>query len=354
MKAVTIAKIARIIIAVSIVIILAIPTYGGIQSFKVTNGELVATNSVYELQNMSSSDLSTNIQNAIKDGSDLKSGYTISYGTSVGTPVPNVKGDIDTLAATIIAAYNAHEATTATLLDPDGNVAKQQLITGSGDMNMYVYTGLKLTGSVVNTVTPEITLNSSSGGHTYKISDVELIKSSDSYTIKMKIPGLLLATAMSGKDAKINIDMGIMYNRFFRIDLSLDLPTNNFTASGGSTPISADIKENQNYDGVVTKESIELNIDMVDTGELVGKEIKIGDYDGTEGGVRVKVASDGKIIIMADKEKIQEALQSSREEDGSLTVKISGMDDVKIDASYVDTLISMSGMLIDQWKEASP
>ena len=76
MKAVTIAKIARIIVIIAVAVIIAIPTYAGIESYKITDGNFMVTDSIYEVGRMSAEDLASNI-NKVTDG---ESGYKINYG----------------------------------------------------------------------------------------------------------------------------------------------------------------------------------------------------------------------------------------------------------------------------------
>ena len=63
--------------------------------------------------------------------------------------------------------------------------------------------------------------------------------------------------------------------------------------------------------------------------------------------MRLEVDDTGKIQIMADKENLVDALQSARNEDGSLTINIDGMDPITVDGEQVDSLLSMYGELIN-------
>ena len=75
MKAVTIAKIARLIVIIAVAIVIAIPTYAGLESYRFNNGEFITTDAVYEVSRMNSDDLASNI----KDVTQSEPGYKINY-----------------------------------------------------------------------------------------------------------------------------------------------------------------------------------------------------------------------------------------------------------------------------------
>lgn len=348
MKAATTAKIARLIIVIAIVVILAIPTYAGIQSFSMNNGELIATDATYELDCMSEEDIKRNLKNAISgDDGSLNEGFTVSYGSVIGKPVPNDESGLALLAHALKISGEDY----ATVLDKEGKIVKQQSITGNNTVSLYIYTGLKLTTAAVNTVTPTVSLNTNIHGEPSKISDVLISKEDDSYRIRIEIPLILVATSLAAKNPNINLWLTIDYNSFFTMDIALDVPLSMFTSSGSMPKLTTEVKSGETYDGVKTTQSVELSSDVANMSLLEGKNITIGDYNGTEGGVKVKVDGD-KVIVMADKEEIVEALKSSCNPDGTLTVQCDGKT-YTMPAEMTASLINISGKVIDQWKGGS-
>ena len=366
MKAVTIAKIARLIVIIAVIVVLAIPTFSGLESYRVNDGEFVMTNSIYELDCMTADDLSNNIKDAMGDGE----GYTISYGSVIGKPVPSDNAGRDALAAEIKTA--ATPGMKATLMDPEGNIAKQMTIMGSGDgYTQYIFTGLKLTVSMVNTFTPTISLESVINGTRNKISDVEITKFEDSFGIKMEIPYLLFGTALAasminGDAAKIGMSIGIEYNSFFTMNLKLDLPLKDMiqgfnpeidpstvvkvkTAEEGQPPITYP-GTNPAYTGLELTQEVEVDVSgFSGVSDLISDDFAatIGDF-GADGGMRIEVGSDGKVHFMADQDKLVDALMNSREEDGSLIIHVDGSSDpIVITAEQFDSFYSMADQFID-------
>ena len=364
MKAVTIGKIARLLIIVAVVVILAIPTIAGVESFKISGMDLVETGAVYELDCMTDNDLANNINN-VTDG---KSGYTIVAETKEGVKtspvgVPTNSTDLRTLATDIKTNFVGGKAT---LLDADGNVAKQQTITGSDGLTQYVFTGIKLTGSLVNMVTPTVALESVIYDARTTISDVEMQKTDDSYRIKIKIPYILFATAIAaGENSKIGIAIGIEYNSFFDVKVRMDMPLSRFfdTASGGtielptysvekSTPESPITYQgtDHTYDGLQIQEQI-----TVTAKDLTGLEkmsASIGSFGNTDGGIRLEVNDEGEIMVMSDKEDIIEAFESAREDDGSLIINLDdGSDPIVVESEQIDSLLSMVDELLEKYPE---
>ena len=356
MKAVTIAKIARLIVIIAVIVVLAIPTFSGLESYRVNDGEFVMTNSIYELDCMTADDLSNNIKDAMGDGE----GYTISYGSVIGKPVPSDNAGRDALAAEIKTA--ATPGMKATLMDPEGNIAKQMTIMGSGDgYTQYIFTGLKLTGSMVNTFTPTISLESVINGTRNKISDVEITKFEDSFGIKMEIPYLLFGTALAasminGDAAKIGMSIGIEYNSFFTMNMKLDLPLKDMIQGFNPEIDPSTVVEindtshpysgtNPAYDSVTVTQEVEIDVSgFSGVGDLISDDFAatIGDF-GADGGLRIEVGSDGKVHFMADQGKLVETLLNSREDDGSLVIHVDGSSDpIVITAEQFDSFYSMA------------
>ena len=366
MKAVTIAKIARIVVIIAVAVVLAIPTFAGVESMKVNDGEFVMTNSYYNFDQMTKEDLASNINN-VTDGN---AGYTITYEgyksgefhRYIGVEVPTT--DLVTFAGNMMddCPDDGH----ATLFNPDGSTAKQQTIMGSNGFTQYITTGLKLTGSMVNMVKPSVSLDSVIYGTRNTISNAEIVPDGDSYRITIPIPYLLFATAMAGgEDAKIGLSIGIVYNSFFSAKFRLDLPLSKFidTAGGGSVelpsysvkkgtdtdPIYYDGNNPSEYGGTEIKQ--EITIDAGGLSGLSETTVKLGSFGTDDGGIIIEVNDDGKIQIMSDKENLVDALQSAREDDGSLVIDIGGSDPVVVDAEQMDSLLSMLDELIIQYPE---
>lgn len=354
MKAVTIAKIARLIVIIAVGLVIAVPTFAGVESMKVSNGELVMTDSVYEVSCMSANDIATNIK-GVTNG-DV--GYTINYGNVVGRTVPTSDSDLETLGGEIKAAVPDG---TATLVKPDGSVAKQQMITGTEGFTTYMFTGLKLSGSLVNTLTPTISLESAIGEFSNKkISDVDITKTDDSYRIKIKIPYILFATAVAaGEDSKIGLRIGIDYNSFFNFTFRMNVPVSKFVGTiagsgGGSIDLPEyEILSDTTYSGLEPslagtpiKEGIKVEInDIISLDENVSASV--GDFGGT-GGIRFEVDStNGTVQLLSDQEDLIDALESARNEDGSLTINVDGHDPIEISAEDVESLMAMSDDLLE-------
>jgi hypothetical protein len=348
MKAVTIAKIARLIVIFSILIVLAIPAFAGVESFKVTKGDFVGTDSVYEMKYMTTSDLSSNIKDVVDD----REGYRISYGKVMSREVD--PADIDSLAAEIKAAIPDGKAT---LMDPEGKICKQQTIMGSSETEykQYIFTGLKLTGSMVNMVKLSGTLDSVINGVKNVISPIRITPNGDSYTLMIEVPYLLFATALAaGNDAKVGLSLGIEYNSFFTMEMSLALPIKDFTG-GTEIPVSYDVKKDTTYTGSDhTYDGLEIKQELdIDASKFSGIEgfssinASIGNFGSGEGGIRLEVDDEGKVKVMADKENLIDAFNSARNEDGSLDINVEGESQpIHIEKSDLDSLLSMSDELI--------
>ena len=347
MKAVTIAKITRWVVIIAVVIVLAIPTYGGAQSLQINGGEFVSTESVYELNCMSSKELATNIMDVTNGGS----GYTIAYGSVAGRAVPTAQSEVETMATEIKAAEPNGKAT---LMKPDGSIAKQMMIMGSGteigDYSQYIFTGLKLSGTMVDTITPTVTMDSYIGGVKNKISDVEIEKTSDSYRLKMKIPYVLMGAAIVRQDARVGITVGMQYSNFFDFTISMSLSVDKITAGSGASITPPEVKKdvpysgsNHSYDGVNITQEVDFTAPVSGVPQVAGG---VGSFGSGDGGVRLEVEADGSMKLMSDKENLLDALQSAREPDGSLTINLDGGETYKINGEQVDSLMSMYGELI--------
>ena len=352
MKAVTIAKIARIIVIFSVLLVLAIPTFAGIESFRITNGEFVGTDSVYEVDCMTTKDLADNIKDVVGE----ETGYKISYGKVLSRDVD--PAEIDSLAADIKAAVPEG---TATLMDPDGNVCKQQTIMGSSETEykQYIYTGIKLSGSMVNMVTLSGTLDSVINGTKNVISPIRITPNGDSYDLKIEVPYILFAAALAaGNEAKIGLSLGIEYNSFFTMQFSLALPVKDFTG-GNELPVSYEVKKDTTYSGsdpafadLPIKQ--ELDIDASQFSGIDGFSsitASVGTFGSDAGGLRLEVSDEGKVKIMADKENLIDAFKSARNDDGSLDINVEGSDPIHIEKNDLDSLLSMSDELIKMAQE---
>ena len=358
MKAVTIAKIARLIVIIAVAVVIAIPTYAGLESFKITNGEFVTTDAVYDVDRMSSEDLAANI----KDNTQGEAGYKISYGSVFGRPVPANESDVDTLAAEIKTAAGTSKDFTATLLDKDGKIVKQQMIMWRDGFTQYMTMGLKLGGSMVNMVRPSVSLDSVINGSRVTISNAEIESAGDSYRITIPIPYLVFAAAMAdGEHARVGVTIGIDYNSFFDAKFRLDLPVSKFVndfgggsevklpsyeatkAKEGETFTYKSNKAGSPYDGVEIKQEIAIDasgIPGVETLAAQYSEIQIGKF-GDTGGIIIEVSDDGKIQVASDSDYLVEALMNSREEDGSLKIDIGEEEPVVVDKEQMDSLIEM-------------
>ncbi len=355
MKAVTIAKIARIIVIISVLLVLAIPTFAGVESFKITNGEFVGTDSVYEVDCMTADDLSSNIKDVTED----RAGYTISYGTIMKRSVPTNDTDRKTMAEEIKAAIPNGKAT---LMDPEGNICRQQTIMGSSekDFKQYIFTGVRLSGSMVNMVKLSGSLESVINGVKNTISPIGINANGDSYDLKIEIPYLLFATALAaGNEAKIGLSIGIEYSSFFSMKFSLDLPVKDFTG-GTDLGIEYDVKKDTTYSGsdpslFGTPVKQEIDIDASQFSGIDGFSdiiASVGNFGSADGGLRIEVSDDGKIKVMADKENLIDAFMSARNEDGSIDINISGEDPIHIEKDQLDSLLSMADELIKMAQEA--
>ena len=353
MKAVTIAKIARLIVIISVAVVLAIPTFAGLESLRINNGEFIETESVYDLSMMSADDLKSNMKNA----TDLKSGYTLMTESKTGTvsmggEVPTSESELQTLAQTLKA-----DATIAkvTLLQ-DGKVVKQQMITGSTGFKQFIIIGLKMTGSMVNMVTPSGSLDSVMFGERNKISDIGVEKTEDSYRLTIEIPYLLFASAIAGgENSNIGLSIGIEYNSFFTATFSLDLPISKFfnmdSSSGGTaklptyTTAKSTPEHPLTYEGQPVQQIV--SVDVKDMIELEPMEINLGSFGTDEGGIKISVNSDGTINVVSDKEKLVDALYDAREDDGTLVIDLGGgAEPIVVDAEQVESLKEMLDELI--------
>ena len=360
MKAVTIGKIARLMVIIAVVVILAIPTFAGVESFKINAGaSFVETESIYELGCMTDSDLASNIEDVTKGEPKYMLVPQDENGKKY-TPEEVPTSGLETFAATFKTKYGNG---TATLLDPDGNVAKQQTITGRDGMTQYVFTGVKLTESLVNMVTLKVALESVIYEKRSTISDVDMEKRADSYRIKVEIPYLLFATALAdGKHSKIGIAIGVDYNSFFDVKVRLDMPLERFmdTASGGEihlpecnvnkatseNPIVYDGPKTE-YAGVDIQEEIVVTTNDLDLSGIEGQGVTIGNFGGSDGGVRLEVRDDGKIKVMTDDDAgLIEAFKQSREEDGSLVINLDEGDPIVVTSEQMDSLLSMVDELL--------
>lgn len=343
MKAVTVAKIARMMIIFIVLVVLAVPTFGGIESMRLNGGEFVATEARYQLDCMTADDLANNMINAsVTDG-----GYTVSYGDVVGREVPTYDADIESLAEDIMTQTGGEG--TATLLGPDGKIVKQKMITGLKDYTQYVFTGLRLTGSMVNSVNPSISLVSDLNGVINRISDVEVTKTKDSFLIKLEIPFILVAPAMAGEDARINLNIGIDYMEFFSMEVTVGMPASDLVGEDHSFEFHVNSGgeyggSNGEYAGTELIQTIDINLDM---GNIPETGMTIGGFGGSDGGIRIEVDSSGNVKIMSDKEGIVDALEGSRNPDGTLTVRLDGEEPYVVSKKNVDSLMSMVSVLVE-------
>ena len=381
MKAVTIAKIARLIVIIAVAVVIAIPTFAGIESFKLTNGEFVMTDSIYEVNCMTADDLARNIE----DVTNCESGYKIAYGGQLpAVDVPADSAGIASLAATIKGSATADDPEhdkyyTATLMREDGSITKQQTIQGSENLTMHIYTGIRMTESMVNMVKMSVVMDSVINEKKVVISEPEIKPMGDSYRVKIKVPYLTFASAIAAgaasdipaeKKAKLGLTIGVNYNSFFDAKVRLEIPFEKFfqTGGGGSMP-NVDLKvdkdphaydgSNTDYDDVIVNEEIKIT-----AGGLSGLENisgSIGTFGNGTAGVRLEVNSTtGEVLIMAtgenesgEKLDLVDAFERSRNSDGSLTINPdpgSGMEPIKIEADQVDSLKEMAAELIELYR----
>ena len=362
MKAVTIAKIARLIVIIAVGIVLAIPAFAGIESLKVNNGEFVMTESVYEVTHMTSDDLANNI----KEVTDGRSGYTICYGNTIGKQVPTSDSDIKTLADEIKAAVPAGaKSFEATLMDPDGKITKQQMIMGSNGLTQYVTTGIKLTESMVNMVKIDVALESVMKTSRYTISNVDVVPVGDQYRITIPIPYVMFATALAGgKETKLGLSIDIEYNNFFNATFKMDLPMSKFINDGGSGGGIPDIDctvtssphaysgNDPSLSGVTVEQEIEIELPPDLTG-LSKITASVGSFGTDDGGVRIEVNESGKVQLMTDNPEglVKELMDNVDPETGELVLNINSEDPeipstFTIEKEYVDSFIAMSGDII--------
>ena len=363
MKAVTIAKIARLIVIIAVAIVLAVPTFAGIESMKINDGGFIETDSVYEVTHMTTGDLKSNITE-VADG---KSGYTIRYGSTIES-VPTADSEIDDLVNRVKTAAGDAKTFEAVMMDPDGKVCKQQMIMGSNGLTQYITTGLKLTESLVNMVKIDVSLDSVLYGTRNVISDVVVDRIGDSYRITIPIPYILFATALAGgKDSQLGLSIDIGYNNFFNATFRLDLPMEKFMNSdeggggGGIPDIDCKVKsEPHAYAGnnptefasVQVQQEIEVDLPEGLTG-LSDITASIGDFGGESGGVRIEVNESGKVQLMTDNPEglVKELMSKVDPDTGELVLKIDSSDPeipstFTIEKEYVDSFLSMSDEII--------
>ena len=361
MKAVTIAKIARLIVIIAVAVIIAIPTYAGIESYKITDGNFMVTDSIYEVGRMSAEDLASNI-NKVTDG---ESGYKINYGSVMQEPVPaNVTSTSDVIVHMKDAAAT-DDTIKATLLKPDGSIAQQDMIMWMDGFTQYMTVGVKLGGSLVNMVKLSVSLDSVINGSRVVISNVAMEPAGDSYRMTIPMPYLVFAAAMAdGANSKIGVTIGIDYNSFFDAKFRMDFPVEkimqSFNPGGGevqlptykvqkaeegSTFTYESKKPGSPYDGVEVKQEIAIDAKGVPGVKDIVSEyggISIGDFGGDGGGLIIEVNDEGEVQIVSDKEYLLDALESSREEDGSLVIEVDGLaEPVVVDKEQVDSLMEM-------------
>ena len=358
MKAVTIAKIARLIVVIAVAVVLAIPTFAGFESFQINKGEFIETESVYEVTHMTASDLKSNI-NEVADG---KPNYMIRYGTTIET-VPTEDSELDALTERVKTAAGDAKSFEATLMDPDGKVCKQQMIMGSNGLTQYITTGIKLTESMVNMVKIDVSLDSVLFDSRNKISDVIVDRVGDSYRITVPIPYILFATALAGgEQSKLGLSISIDYNNFFNATFRLDLPMEKFMKSGegggGLPDIDCKVKNDPHaydgndhtFDGFTVEQEIEITLPEGLTG-LSNITASVGSFGG-EGGVRLEVNDDGKVQMMTDNpEGLVEELKKNINSDGELVLSIESADPeipstFTIEKEYVDSFLAMSDDII--------
>jgi len=360
MKAVTIAKIARLIVVIAVAVVIAIPTFAGVESMRIrTGGEFIETDSVYEVTHMTTDDLKSNI-NEVTNGN---ANYKIRYATTVET-VPTEESELNDMVARIKAAAGEAKSFEATLLDPDGKVCKQQMIMGSNGLTQYITTGITLTESLVNMVKIDVSLDSVLFDSRNKISDVVVDRIGDAYRITIPIPYIMFATALAGgEQSKLGLSIGIEYNNFFSALFRLDLPMEKFMQSGeggGGIP-DIDCKVNNNahaydgndptYAGVTVEQEIAISLPEGLTG-LSNISASVGSFGEDGKGVRLEVNEDGKVQMMTDNpEGLVEELKKNINSDGELVLNIESADPevpstFKIEKEYVDSFLSMSDDII--------
>ena len=361
MKAVTIAKIARLIVIIAVAVVIAIPTFAGVESMQINaGGSFIETDSVYSVAQMTADDLKSNI----KEVTDGNSNYKIRYGNAIEV-VPTDDTELSTLTTKIKTAAGEDKEYKATLLDPDGKICKQQMIMGSNGLTQYITTGITLTESLVNMVKIDVSLDSVLYESRNKISDVIVDRIEDSYRITIPIPYIMFATALAGgEDSKLGLSIGIEYNNFFNVMFRLDLPMEKLMKSGeggSSIPeIKCDVIRDVEYDGnddelkgkgIIVKEEIQVELPEGLTG-LSKITAKVGDFGG-EGGVRLEVNEDGKVQMMTDNPKglVEELTDKIDKETGELVLTIDSEDPeipktFTIEKEYVDSFVKMSDVII--------
>ena len=366
MKAVTIAKIARLIVIIAVAVVIAIPTYAGIESFKITDGDFMSTDAIYEVNRMSGADLATNI-NKVTEG---ETGYKISYGSVFGEDVPaNVTDTSDVIThMKDAAAAAALEGKTirATLLNPDVSIAKQDMIMWMNGFTQYMTVGVKLGGSLVNMVKLSASLDSVINGSKVVISDVDMEPAGDAYRMTIPMPYLVFAAAMAdGAHSKVGISIGINYNGFFDATFRMDFPVEKIMksfsggeevvlptyetkkAAEGETFIYESKKAGSPHEGVEVKQEIDINAKGVPgvadiLTEYGAGEISIGSFGEEGGGLIIEVSDEGDIQIVSDKDYLLDALESSREDDGSLIINVEDLPEpVVVEKEQVDSLLEM-------------
>ena len=362
MKAVPIAKIARLIVIIAVAVVIAIPTFAGVESMQINaGGSFIETDSVYSVAQMTADDLKSNI----KEVTDGNSNYKIRYGNAIEV-VPTDDTELSTLTTKIKTAAGEDKEYKATLLDPDGKICKQQMIMGSNGLTQYITTGITLTESLVNMVKIDVSLDSVLYESRNKISDVIVDRVEDSYRITIPIPYILFATALAGgEDSKLGLSIGIEYNNFFNVMFRLDLPMEKLMKSGegGSSIPPVDCKVNNEahtYDGnnpefagVSVKQEIEISLPEGLTG-LSNITASVGSFGSGENGVRLEVNEDGKVQMMTDNPEglVEELKKNIDKETGELVLTIDSDDpeipkSFTIEKEYVDSFLSMSDDIIN-------
>ena len=366
MKAVTIAKIARIIVIIAVAVVIAIPTYAGVESFKITDGDFMSTESIYDVNSMSNADLAANINKV----TDSESGYKVSYGSVIGEDVPasvtETSDVIVNMRAAAVAAASEGKTIKATLLKPDGSIAKQDMILWMNGFTQYMTVGVKLGGSLVNIVKLSASLDSVINGSKIVISDVEMVPAGDAYRMTIPIPYLVFAAAMAdGAHSKVGVTIGIDYNGFFNAKFRMDFPVEKIMksfnnggevnlptyetkkAAEGETFTYESKKAGSTHDGVEVKQEIDIDAKGVPgvadiLAEYGAGEISIGSFGGEGGGLIIEVSDQGDIQIVSDKEYLLDALESSREEDGTLIINVEYLPEpVVVEKEQVDSLMEM-------------
>lgn len=384
MKAVTIAKIARLVVIIAVGIVIAIPTFAGIESLKINNGEFVMTNSIYEVNCMTAEDLATNI----KDVTNGETGYKIVYGGQTPVDVPGGETtEFTDLMDTIKAEGDAHpddpangKYYTATLLDKNGAIAKQQTIQGSANLTQYIYTGIRMTESMVNMVKMSVVLDSVVNDKRITISQPEITPMGDSYRVKMKIPYLTFASAIAAgaadnipdeKKAKMGLTIGVEYNSFFDAKFRLEVPMSKFFqgeggGSGGIPDVNLEVEKDPHaYHGKNPGEygSVKVNEEIkITAGGMSGLEDisgSIGTFGNGTAGVRLEVDESGQVRIMSTGNDdsgnpldLIESIEKSRESNGDLVINPDGgiADPITIKADQVDSLMEMAAELIELYR----